>query len=93
MEGRRIRIHSEEATEGKTFVTFLAIVIRSYFTSQLSNYMTTHSASLKKVLNQLGNILLVSNQGKKCFAKALIRKQKEILNAFHATEEITNSLN
>jgi len=37
MDGSRIRTHSEETTDGKTFVTFIACVIRSYLLNKLTN--------------------------------------------------------
>ena len=52
-DGSRIRTHSEETTDGKTFVTFIACVIRSYLLNKLTNYLTDHSTSMKEVFSQL----------------------------------------
>jgi transposase len=35
MEGNRIRTHNEEATGGKIFVIFLALIIRTYMRNKL----------------------------------------------------------
>lgn len=48
MEGNRIRTHNEQTTDGKTFVTFVACVIRSYLLKKLNQYLTDNSTSLKK---------------------------------------------
>jgi transposase len=61
MEGNRIRTHNEQTTDGKTFVTFIACVIRSHMLNKLSQYLTNNSTSLKKVLNQLSNVTILSN--------------------------------
>jgi len=92
MDGARIRAHSENTTDGKTFVTFIACVIRTYLLGQLSQYITDNSTSLKKVLNQLSDIIIISGHGGYRFAKALTKKQKQILSAFDAADDIVHSL-
>ncbi len=37
MDSKRIRTHIDETTDGKTFVTFIACVIRSYMLNKFSN--------------------------------------------------------
>jgi hypothetical protein len=93
MAGARIRTHSEETTDGKTFVTFIACVIRSYLLSKLRKYLTDNSTSLKKALNQMSNIEIVSNQDNEFrFLKAFTKKQKQILSAFNADKDIIDSV-
>ena len=92
MDGRRIRTHVEETTEGKTFVTFIASVIRSYMMNCLSKYLDDNSTSMKKVFNQLSNITIISGNGSYRFTKALTKVQKQILSAFDAAEDILDSL-
>jgi transposase len=93
MDGNRIRTHSSETTEGKTFVTFIACVIRSYMLNKLSNYLSENSSSMKKVFSQLSNIILISSHEGYRFSKALTKKQKEILLAFNADVDIVDSIN
>ncbi|MBS4021775.1 MAG: hypothetical protein KGZ79_05075, partial [Dethiobacter sp.] len=78
--------------EGKTFVTFIACVIRSYLLNRLSNYLTDNSTSMKKVFSQLSNITILSSQGGYRFTKALTKKQKQILSAFNAVSDIVDSV-
>ena len=93
MDGSRIRTHNESTTDGKVFVTFIACVIRSYILGKLSYYLTSNSTSLKKVLNQLSNINIISNNNNELrFSKALSKKQKQILNIFGAGDSIVLSL-
>jgi transposase len=93
MEGGRIRTHTEQTTEGKTFVTFIAAVIRSSLLGKLSPYLSAHSTSLKKVCSHLSNITILSSAGGYRFCKALTKKQKQILAAFDAVDDISASLN
>jgi transposase len=92
MEGNRIRTHNEQTTDGKVFVTFIACVIRSYLLNMLEQYLTNSSTSLKKALNQLSNISIISNNDELRFTKALTKKQKQILKAFSADKDIIASL-
>jgi transposase len=92
MDGHRIRTHNEQTTDGKTFVTFIACVIRSYLLNRLSKYLTDHSTSMKKVFSQLANITVLSSNGTYRFTKALTKNQKEILSAFDAVADISESI-
>jgi len=60
MDGDRIRTHNEQTTEGKTFVVFIACVIRSYLLNKLRQYLTDNSTSMKKVFSQFSNIAVIS---------------------------------
>ena len=92
MEGSRIRTHSEQTTDGKTFAIFVACIIRSYLLQKLHQYLIDNSTSLKKTLNQLSNIAVISSSNGLRFTKALTKKQKEILKPFNAHLEILSSL-
>lgn len=92
MDGGRIRTHNESTTDGKTFVTFIACVIRAYILGKLSDYLASNSTSLKKAFNQLSNITIISNNNKYRFSKALTKKQKQILTVFKANDSIVSSL-
>ena len=92
MGGSRIRTHNEQTTDGKTFVTFIACVIRSYMLRKLEKYLVANSSSVKKALNQLSNIIIISGKNGFRFTKALSKKQKQILAAFGAADDIASSL-
>jgi transposase len=92
MDGNRARTHSEQTTDGKTFVTFIACTIRAYLLGRLAQYLVDNSSSLKKALNQLSNITIISGHDGHRFTKALTKKQKQILSAFDATDDILASL-
>ena len=93
MDGNRIRTHTEETTDGKTFVTFVACVIRAHLLSCLSDYLTDQSTSMKKVFNQLSNITILSGYNGYRFTKALTKSQKQILDAFDAADDIMKTVN
>jgi transposase len=92
MDGNRIRTHSEQTTDGKVFVTFIACIIRSYLLQKLAQYLTDNSSSLKKVFSQLSNITIISGNNGFRFTKALSKKHKQILKPFNAHVVILSSL-
>jgi transposase len=92
MDGGRTRTHNESTTDGKTFVTFIACIIRSYMLGKLSDHLASNSTSLKKVFNQLSNISIISTGNKYRFTKALTKKQKQILTVFEANDSILSSI-
>jgi hypothetical protein len=92
MDGRRIRTHNEETTDGKTFVTFIACLIRAYILNKLTKYLMENATSMKKVWNQLSDITIISNHEGYRFTKALTKKQKQILEAFDAEKDILYTL-
>ena len=92
MEGSRIRTHNETTTDGKTFVTFIASVIRSYMLNKLAKYLTDNSTSMKKVFSLLSDIMIISGQKGYRFTKALSKKQKQILAAFDSEIDILQNI-
>ena len=92
MDGDRIRTHNETTTEGKAFVTFVACIIRAHMLGKLTRYLAVNSSSIKKVFNQLSDISIVCSNRGISFAKALTKKQKQILDVFDATEDILKSI-
>jgi transposase len=93
MDGNRVRTHNESTTDGKVFVTFIACIIRTFMLENLGKYLTGNSTSLKKALNQMSNIrIITSARGGYRFTKALSKKQKDILKSFGGSDKILASL-
>lgn len=92
MDGSRIRTHNESTTDGKTFVTFIACVLRSYMMSKLTGYLAANSTSMKKTFSQLSNIVTISaNAEPMRLIQALTKKQKDILTAFDALPDFEST--
>ena len=94
MDGNRIRTHNENTTDGKVFVTFIACIIRTFLLEKLRKYLTDNSTSLKKALNQMSNIRIVTTtaKGGLRLTKALSKKQKDILKPLGGSDKILASL-
>jgi hypothetical protein len=88
MEGNRMRTHSEETTDGKTFVTFIASIIRTELHVKMSHYLGANSLSMKKAFKQMSNIEIKTTANGKLIKNALTKKQKEIYGLFDITEKV-----
>lgn len=82
MHGNRARTHTEETTDGKIFVTFLASIIRTELLVKLSPLLHRNSTSIKKVISKLSTIKITQSQHGVRLYNALTKSQKEILEAF-----------
>jgi hypothetical protein len=91
MGGGRVRTHNESTTDGKIFVTFIALAIRAYMLGKLGKHIAVNSSSLKKAINKLENIIIVQSDGTCRFTKALTKQQKDILEHFNAKVDITTT--
>ena len=92
LEGNRIWVHSDVVADGKTFVIFVACIIRNFLLHKLSAYLVESSSSLRKAIDELSNIVLLSSQGTYRFAKTLSKKQKAILAAFMDDKDLDKAL-
>ena len=53
LDMRRLYIHSDEAAEGKAFVAFLALIVRSRMQNLLQGYMSQQHFTFRKILLEL----------------------------------------
>ena len=56
---RRLYVQSDEVAEGKMFVAFIALIIRSYMQNRLSEYMNNHKYTFQKILLELDKVKLI----------------------------------
>lgn len=76
MEGDRMRTHNESTTNGKTFVTFIAGIIRTSILVQMSQYLNANSTSLKKSFYPIGKHRTQDDGLKKNHKKCTHKKAK-----------------
>lgn len=53
LDMKRLRTWTSETTQGKLFVSFISLIVRSYMLNCLSDYMRKNGFTLKKILTQL----------------------------------------
>jgi hypothetical protein len=88
----RASVQKDRTTDGKVFVTFIAIAIRAYMLDKLQKYIYEHATSFNKVLDKIENIVVVDINGKYRFSNGITLEQREILANFHAVNDIITSL-
>ncbi len=84
---KRIRCHNKPTTDGKVFIAFISLIIRSYIENKLSEYMKNNNSTIEKVIRQLKKIKVVKMQDGQSLMNPLTKKQKEILSYFGSTEK------
>ncbi len=91
-ESCQVSTLEEKTADGKLFVIFLACVIKTYMVNTLQRSRKEDTVSLKNVFAQLSNIMMIEESGGKRLAKAVTRKQREILQLFNAYDALLRSL-
>lgn len=83
MEARRLHTHTQKTTDGKLFVLFIALIMRSRLYQKLKQYKTANHMTLEKCIRKLENIqvILRKNQSPR-LVKELTRQQKDLLDIF-----------
>ena len=89
---KRLHTHKDSTTDGKLFVSFISLIIKTYIENKLQNYLLENNSSIEKIIRELQKIKLVTLNKKNIMAP-LTAKQKKILLPFGINEDtIINSL-
>ena len=79
---KRLRVHSEDAMDGKMFVAFIALILRSYIYNKLKDYLALKSLSLAQIFDELRMIKVVNVNDGMLLHNPITKKQREILSHF-----------
>lgn len=84
---KRLRCHSNETVEGKTFVAFLALIVRAYMQNKLGPMMRQNSFPFRKILLELEKVrcLSVSPNAKASLLCPLTKLQRSIFEILEVT--------
>lgn len=87
---RRLYVQSDEVAEGKMFVAFLALIIRSYMQNRLSEYMNSHKYTFQKILLELDKVKLIHSVNHENNCRLLnppTKTQREIMEQLGLTPD------
>lgn len=84
---KRMRIHSDEAWSGKMFISFIALIIKSYMENNKIKVEETKNLPIKKIIKELEKIKLVTYYDEYQLLNPLTAKQKQILKALNIPYE------
>ena len=93
LDFRRLRTHINETTEGKVFVGFLALILRTCLLGKVKAQTDTRRLTLDKVLLELKKIKTVIMSDRHRMVTPLTKTQKTILAALGISHEnLLNSI-
>ena len=81
LEFRRLRTHINKTTEGKVFVGFIALILRSYLLNIMRTHVESKKTTFNKVLMELKKIKTVTMTDMQKILIPLTKTQKTILEA------------
>lgn len=83
LDMKRLRTHSSETVQGKIFVTFISLIVRSYMLKALSEYMQETGCTFRKILLELDKIksLALNTNAKAKLLNPLTKTQRDIFIA------------
>ena len=85
---KRLRVHSETAMEGKTFVAFIGLILRTYAHNKLRGYLDSkRPMSMPQVFDELRMIKVVKTKDGMVLRNPITKKQRTILEQFNITED------
>ena len=88
MDYRRMRTHYTKTTDGKLFVAFLGVILRSVFMQAIKGHEGTQRLTLKKVVRELEKIQHIRLKDGSRHTLPLTSLQKTILKALHVDETL-----
>ena len=89
---KRLYTHSDAVAEGKTFIAFLALIVRSSMNNSLHSYMSEHKFTFKKLLLELDKAKLIISADHAHGCRLLNPPSKTLRDIFSALSLDTASL-
>ncbi len=90
-DGDRLRVHSQYNANGRLFVKFISLIIRTEMSNIMKQKKLFGKYSVKEMLSELKKIKIHRIEENDPFLSELSKKQKNILEAFDATKKIMHS--
>lgn len=81
LDMKRLYCHCDDTMDGKMFVAFFALILRSCMQNKLRSYLHETGLSFSSVLKELRKMKFVQTRDGKKLLSPITKKQREILNA------------
>jgi transposase len=88
LEFKRLKTHCQKTTDGKVFIGFIALILRSYILKTIKNNPETKQLTFSKIMHELRNIKSVIFSNLNVKLKTLTSLQKTILAIFDVNIEL-----
>ncbi len=91
LDMKRLHCHSDDTMEGKLFVAFFALILRSCMQNKLRTYLVDTGMTFSSVLKELRKMKFVQTRDGKKLLSPVTKRQRDIFNTLGlSTEEIPN---
>jgi len=88
LDMKRLRVHSNVASDGKTFIAFIGLILRTFVQHKLRDYMDSkRPISMAQIFDELRMIKTVKTKNGMLLHNPLTKRQRTILEQFDITEE------
>ena len=88
LDMKRLRVHSDVAANGKMFIAFIGLILRTYVYQKLRDYIDSkRPISMAQIFDELRMIKTVKTKNGMWLHNPLTKRQRTILEQFNITEE------
>ncbi len=87
LDMKRLRTHSNESSEGKIFIAFIALIIRSILENVIGEFNRKNNLTIEKVMKELSKIRVVNLSNGTSLLNPITKRQRLILEKFGLTED------
>jgi len=92
LDMKRLRVHSDVVMEGKMFIAFIGLILRTYVHNKLRDYLELNRPiSMPQIYDELRMIKTVKTKTGMVQHNPLTKKQRQILEEFGITDEVLGS--
>ena len=79
MNGRRARTHKQSTFDGKYFIVFITLILRTWLKKKLGAYKKSHHLTLKRCLMKLSDVRIYQDNSIVRYLKSVTSEQRELL--------------
>ena len=87
LDMKRLRTHTNETSDGKIFVAFIALILRSILENIIGEFNRKNNLTIEKVMKELSKIRIVNFSNGVTLLNPITKKQRIILKNFGLTED------
>jgi len=92
LDMKRLRVHSDVAANGKMFIAFIGLILRTYVHQKLKDYIDSkRPISMAQIFDELRMIKTVKTKNGMWLHNPLTKRQRTILEQFEITDECISS--
>jgi transposase len=92
LDMKRLRVHSDVAMQGKMFIAFIGLILRTYVHNKLRDYVELNRPiSMPQIYDEMRMVKTVKTKSGMIQHNPLTKKQRQILEEFGVTEELLAS--